>query len=234
MEIAKLVLEYVKVILSASVVGGAVAIVFIVLFRDAIRAALGRLSTFKAPGGFEGTFEAQRQAAEAESKRVEKVLEPKALEINVAETMKVEDSVQAKISGPAPAPGSTPAATTTTDLEQAKRQAATFAHWWAFEKIYRDVFQSQIYLLRYLEGRPNKQAKAQELYPFYQQGVLNKGIAAATYPWENYLRFLVNWGLIAWEPSPIPGQEEVKITPRGTGFLQYIAMNNYNVNEKPN
>ena len=53
MEIAALVLEYVKVLLSAPVIAGAVAVVAFYLFSEDIRSLLRRVAKIKLPGGGE-------------------------------------------------------------------------------------------------------------------------------------------------------------------------------------
>ncbi len=64
MEIAQLVLEYLKVILSAPVMGGAVAITFLCLFRGEINALIGRIARIRFPGG--ELFASQQERTQAE------------------------------------------------------------------------------------------------------------------------------------------------------------------------
>jgi len=53
MEIAAIVLEYVKVLFSAPVISGAVVVVALLLFRKDIRSLLRRVAKIKLPGGSE-------------------------------------------------------------------------------------------------------------------------------------------------------------------------------------
>lgn len=62
MEIAKLILEYLKVLLSTPVVAGAIAIAFIVLFRGDIRALMRRVATIRFPGGEVSTSQVERSS----------------------------------------------------------------------------------------------------------------------------------------------------------------------------
>jgi hypothetical protein len=52
-DLANLILEFLKVLLSGPVVAGAVAFSFIVLFRHQIRGVLSRTASIKFPGGGE-------------------------------------------------------------------------------------------------------------------------------------------------------------------------------------
>jgi len=221
---AAVVLDYLKILLSPQVIWGVVVILFLLMFRAVIAAVIGRILSVKGPGGLEATFGAQNQAAQ-EAQRVIKETPGKALEINVGDQVAVSDVAGAK-------PGEPQAAAKDAQLAQAQRLGQMFAHWWVFEKIFRDVFLSQINLLRYLDSRPNRQAKSSELWSFYKQGILDKGVVPTAYPWENYMRFLANWGLIRWTAAPA-GQEEVSLTDLGTEFLRYIERQNYIIHEKP-
>jgi len=225
---ATVVLDYLKVFLSSPVIVGAVVVLFLLMFRPAITAALGRILTVEGPGGLKATFEEQNQATEEGQRRAIKETPGKALEINVSDVVTVSDTAEAR-------PGSPPAAATGAQQQIVKPEdrALMFARWWVFERIFRSVFLSQIQLLRYLDSRPNRQAKVSELYGFYKQGILDRGVAPTAYPWENYMRFLLNWGLVRWTPSPVPGQEDVYLTDLGVEFLRYIEKLNYNVYEKP-
>ena len=53
MEIAKLILDYLKVFLSSSVIGGAVAVTFLCFFKDDIRTLIRRIAKIRFPGGSE-------------------------------------------------------------------------------------------------------------------------------------------------------------------------------------
>lgn len=65
METANLVLEYIKVMTSPQIIAGIVIVVFLVLFREAIRALLNRIAKIKFPGGAEvETSQSERQKSE--------------------------------------------------------------------------------------------------------------------------------------------------------------------------
>ncbi len=72
MEIANLVLEFVKVILSPQVIGGAVAIIFFSLFREDIKALMRRIATIRFPGGSElSTSQVERTSESSVSAKAE-------------------------------------------------------------------------------------------------------------------------------------------------------------------
>lgn len=65
MEIAKLVLEYLKVLLSPQIIVGGVGFVFLFLFREDIKALLLRIAKIRLPGGTEvSTSQSERQVKE--------------------------------------------------------------------------------------------------------------------------------------------------------------------------
>jgi hypothetical protein len=65
MEIATLVLEYLKVLLSPQIVIGGLGLVFLLMFREDIKALLLRVAKIKFPGGTEvSTSQSERQSNE--------------------------------------------------------------------------------------------------------------------------------------------------------------------------
>lgn len=63
MDIARLVLDFLKVLLSAQVVAGAVAVVFFAVFREDIKALMRRVAKIRFPGGGEvSTSQAERSS----------------------------------------------------------------------------------------------------------------------------------------------------------------------------
>jgi hypothetical protein len=72
LEIAKLILEYLKVILSAPVLLSIVGFIFILIFKEDIKALLLRVAKIKFPGGAEvSTPQSDRQSDEASENRPE-------------------------------------------------------------------------------------------------------------------------------------------------------------------
>ena len=67
MEIARIVLEYLRVLLSAPVMSVAVIMTFLFLFREDLKALLLRVAKIRFPGGTElSTLQSERQHREAE------------------------------------------------------------------------------------------------------------------------------------------------------------------------
>jgi len=65
MEIATLILEYLKVLLSPQIVVGGLGLVFLLLFREDIKALLLRVAKIRFPGGTEvSTSQSERQSKE--------------------------------------------------------------------------------------------------------------------------------------------------------------------------
>ena len=62
METAKLVLEYLRVLLSPQIIIGIVGLVFLLLFREDIKAWILRIAKIRFPGGAEvSTSQSERQ-----------------------------------------------------------------------------------------------------------------------------------------------------------------------------
>jgi hypothetical protein len=74
MEIAKLVLEFLKVLLSPQCIAGLVAVIFLTRFRDDLRGLLGRIASIRLPGGAEL---ATPQLKRAENEREEPAGQPR-------------------------------------------------------------------------------------------------------------------------------------------------------------
>lgn len=68
MEYAKLILEYLKVLLTAPVLFSFVAVLFIMLFREDIKALILRIAKIKFPGGTEVSTPQSNQLAAEESR----------------------------------------------------------------------------------------------------------------------------------------------------------------------
>lgn len=64
MEVAKLVLEYLKVVLSPQAVVGGIAVVFFLMFREDIKALMRRIAKIKFPGGGEVSTSQLERASE--------------------------------------------------------------------------------------------------------------------------------------------------------------------------
>lgn len=64
MAIASLVLDYLKIVLSAPPITGGIALAFLVLFRAQIRTLIGRTAKIRFPGGELSTSQIERSAEE--------------------------------------------------------------------------------------------------------------------------------------------------------------------------
>ena len=65
METAKLVLEYLRVLLSPQIIVGIIGIVFLILFREDTKALILRIAKIRFPGGAElSTSQSERQINE--------------------------------------------------------------------------------------------------------------------------------------------------------------------------
>ncbi len=65
METAKLVLEYLKVLLSPQIIAGIIGLAILILFREDIKALILRIAKIRFPGGAElSTSQSERQINE--------------------------------------------------------------------------------------------------------------------------------------------------------------------------
>jgi hypothetical protein len=103
---------------------------------------------------------------------------------------------------------------------------------WAFERLFRAIYRSQIMLLRHLANAPNQTARLAELMKYYQEGILEEDVPADKYPYENYMGFLRNAGLVTWSYGGTD-DADVKLTTLGQAFLDYLLRMNYNAFERP-
>jgi hypothetical protein len=221
MEIARLVLDFLKVLLSPQVVTGALVVFFLAFFKFPVVQLIGRIKSVKGPAGTGAEFGEQVRTAEE-------------VKPQLIKTHEITPGEQLTLAPDVATGTATPNATPDQNAANALKAAQTLARWWVFEKVYRAVFRSQIELLRFLERKADHRASWSDLLVFYQQGILAQGIASETYPYQNYMVYLSNVGLIQWSTPAGAPEPQVTLTPLGTEFLQYLIFNNYNIFERPN
>jgi hypothetical protein len=84
-----------------------------------------------------------------------------------------------------------------------------------FEGVSRLIWGSQLNLLIYLSGRGS--VPVRELHQFYDAAVAAHSDGLREYPFERYIAFLTNPGLIVRE------NDSVRMQPLGREFLAYLA-----------
>ena len=90
-----------------------------------------------------------------------------------------------------------------------------------FERIYHNIFGSQLNLLQFLNSRP-KGENLEGLKPFYDLAVTMHP-KTADYPFQQYLDYLINTGLI------IKKEGLFYITQMGREFLEYLIKQGYSL-----
>jgi hypothetical protein len=93
-----------------------------------------------------------------------------------------------------------------------------------FEKTYTIIYKSQIQLLWLLTRLP---IKWDDIFKNYYPETMRN------YPYDKYIYFLKNNGLIELIPPDAP-YPYVSITPLGKEFLEYLKTSNYTGEEKNN
>ena len=93
-----------------------------------------------------------------------------------------------------------------------------------FERVYQNIFGSQIKLLEELRLRGTIGASYEDIAAYYQQTKI-KSPNLNSYLLESYLNYLKNGGLI--EMFLDGSQKKYKITSRGVDFLEYIEKLGY-------
>jgi hypothetical protein len=233
---ALVVLDYLRVLLSPHLVIGALVLFFLIRFRLVMEAGIARLTSFEGPAGIKATFEAQRLAIEAGKKAGGESLQPTTpqnLELRLSEDLKLADepTLQAKKTDEPPLVSGKPDPRLVAELRRATANAFRYWSWWQFERVWQQIFRSQVSLLQYLFASPGRKAKWSELQAFYNQGIVASGTRATSYPYQNYMQYLANAGLIVWTVSG--ADPDVMLTTLGESFLRYIAQQNYNIFDRP-
>jgi hypothetical protein len=86
---------------------------------------------------------------------------------------------------------------------------------YGFEKTYRLIFGSQLYILQLIENSPGKKTDEATLVALH-----NRTIWKRTYPFADYIGFLINTKLLEKKESIY------FITTVGKNFLEYLRKNN--------
>ena len=102
METSKIILDYVKVLTSSQIIYGVTALAFLLLFREAIRALIGRIARIKLPGGGELSTPQSLRTSEEKPDEVEKInihsddLLPSNLELTPEQVAEIDEIFKAE------------------------------------------------------------------------------------------------------------------------------------------
>lgn len=133
MEIAKLVLEYAKILLSTQIVAGGTAVIVALLFRVEIRSLIGRIAQLKFGGG--EIFTSQQMQTQAE----------KAIPAGTSPLGSTEPDVQLP-------PGVSLAPAEAERIAQLLRSARSTAHLWEYRFLNLFLVRSTQAVLTWLAG----------------------------------------------------------------------------------
>lgn len=199
METARIILDYLKVLLSWPVLVIAIILFFLLKYKSSVKSILSRLERVKGPVGTEAIL---RQEALTKNSNSTETME-KQLQKEIA---KLEDEKEEF----------------TTFLNNvvipSMRQLETHLD---FERIYSFIYGSQLRLLKHLSELGNRGDSYVNVYSFYQEmlGSYPSGIKIS--PFSFWVGFPRTHGLIE-----VSGQEEksrtFSITGKGIDFLEYI------------
>ncbi|MDY6990822.1 MAG: hypothetical protein SWQ30_22505 [Thermodesulfobacteriota bacterium] len=92
MEIASLVLEYIKAIISTQVVTGIAAILIVTTFKNDISALMSRIAKIKLPGGSEFSTTQLERTASASDKDAEEPPKPTEEKVDLPNTLQLNES----------------------------------------------------------------------------------------------------------------------------------------------
>ena len=87
----------------------------------------------------------------------------------------------------------------------------------AFEKVYYNIFGSQIRLLEFLAIQAEGKAPVQTVTPFFDAAKYNNSDIYESQHFSDYMVFLLTWGLVQNE------NDEWSITKHGRAFITYIT-----------
>lgn len=215
-----LLLEYLKVLFSWPPIALVIAVIFFWRFQTAINGLMGRIVEGSILGQ---TIKAAPPIQSPELSGEEDFLSKKAAEAQL------QTNVQPNVTAPEPLPPEladdpqAPAA-----VEWVKNNPVQTVMEYkrimlniSFERLFNLIYGTQIFLLEFLASRPNESVSLTELGKFYMQYLSMPGSVA--YSQQNYMNFLVNFGVIV--EAPLPNQQSYRITPHGIQFLSYIKLN---------
>ncbi|WP_318455456.1 hypothetical protein [Photobacterium leiognathi] len=94
-----------------------------------------------------------------------------------------------------------------------------------FEKIYYNIFGTQIRLLEYLSVQESGTAKTTDITPFFEECKKSNPKLFSESNLSDYLNFFHLWGLLEF------GDDHYKITKEGRAFLRYITSMQFNKNK---
>jgi len=94
-----------------------------------------------------------------------------------------------------------------------------------FEKIYYNVYGSQIRLLEFLSVQPSGKSESSEVLKFYEDAKDANKLVYGGVEFSDYMNFLVTWDLVKRQ------DEGWVITKAGGAFLTYITAAQYNKNK---
>lgn len=101
METSKVILDYMKVLTASQIIYGAIALTFLFLFKEAIRALIGRIAKIKLPGGGELSTPQSLRASEDKTTEVEigihsEDLLPQNLELTPEQVKEIDEIFKAE------------------------------------------------------------------------------------------------------------------------------------------
>lgn len=87
----------------------------------------------------------------------------------------------------------------------------------AFEKVYYNIFGSQIRLLEYLSVQSEGKAAVQAVTPFFERAKFDSPEVFERHQFSDYMNFLLSWNLVTNK------DHEWLITKHGRAFITYIT-----------
>lgn len=87
----------------------------------------------------------------------------------------------------------------------------------AFEKVYYNIFGSQIRLLEFLAIQPEGKASIESVLPFFEKVKSNNQEEFESWQFSDYMSFLLSWELVQNDKT------EWLITKHGRAFIAYIT-----------
>ncbi len=134
-----------------------------------------------------------------------------------------------------PAGGSpTPSLDDVRQRVEAERDFATqtalhFGKMWWFEKIWNNIYKSQIEILEALANLPQGGSiRWQDIHDRFYLPVVRAVPGFSAYPFPQYMSFLGNTAnFVTWDLTVDPQNPPVTITTLGREFLTYMATQNY-------
>ncbi|MGH9853870.1 MAG: hypothetical protein ACREBD_28845 [Blastocatellia bacterium] len=217
MEIARLVLQYLQMVLSWPVITGALALYFLYSYRSPFSEFLRRIT--KGQG-----FGISLEATPVEQRK--EIKEGDVLQLDTPLAQAVKDETRSDLKGDPTIPSQAQVLIDyiKQDPDTAVRELGQIYNALRFERAYNLIYGSQLELLEHLLSKRVDGENYVNLHSFYERFLdqLETTSRDSKYQYADYIGFLQDAGFV--ERADKSNEVRFRITPFGIDFLSYIRI----------